>query len=100
MTIVASTSPIAASVIGRRFARRSREVGEERARVQQRRQEDHEHEVGLELDLGQAEGHKAITAPPITSTIGYGHVDRPGGGRQAGDGDQQRDEDQFDFVQP
>jgi hypothetical protein len=68
------------------------QVGEERGRVQQRRQEDHEHQLGLELDLGQA-GHEAERQPAHDQHDRVRNVERARGRGQAGHGHEQADED-------
>ena len=53
--------------LGLELARRRVPAG----RVQQRREEDEEHDVGIELEVGQRRD-EPIASPPSTSTIGYG----------------------------
>ena len=66
----ASTSPTVLRVsaqVGPEIA----EVREDRLAVEKRRQEDDQHDIGVELHLGQP-GNESEQAPPTTSTIGYG----------------------------
>ena len=67
---VAITSPTASSEIDAQVVLEVAQAGEERRRVEQRRQEDHQHEVRLELDLRQARARSPCTSPPSTSRIG------------------------------
>jgi len=73
------------------------QVGEVRRRVQQRRQEDHQHQLRLQLGVGQA-GQEAHHQPSEHQHDRVRHADRPAGGGQHGDGHQQRDQDQLDAV--
>jgi hypothetical protein len=70
---------------------------EERGAVEQRRQEDHEHELRLELDVRQA-GDEAHHEPAEHEQDRIRDPDHPAGGRQHGDRDQQRDQDELDAV--
>ncbi len=52
--VVSSTSPIEVSDSAAGVGAQRPQVGEERRHVEQRRQEDHQHQVGVELDVGDA----------------------------------------------
>ena len=69
-TIVSSTSPTEVSDRAR-HSPGGPQLREERGRVEQWRQEDHQHQVGIELDMGRP-GTRPNARPPRTSTIGYG----------------------------
>jgi hypothetical protein len=53
-TIVKMTRPIASSVISRDVVAQLAQRGEEGRRVEQRRQDDDEDDIGIELDVGDA----------------------------------------------
>ena len=59
--VVKSTSPMASREIGRRLAR-SRAARSSRRGVQERRQEHHEHQVRVQIDLGRP-GSNAVERP-------------------------------------
>ena len=73
------------------------QVGEEGRRVEQRRQEDHEHELGLELDVRQP-GHEAEHQPADDQHDRVGDVHRARGRAEDGHRDQEADEDELDVV--
>ena len=96
-TVVRSTSAIALSVIGRRFAAQVAQRGEVRRVEQQRRQEDEEHELRVELDVGHA-GREADEAAADHEQDRVGHAEDARQRGQRGDRDQQEEDDELGVL--
>ncbi len=67
--IVATTRPMVLIVRPRRLARKSPKLAKIDDAVQQRREEDDQHDLGVQLHLRQS-GDEAESAPPTTRTTG------------------------------
>ena len=71
--------------------------GEERRAVQERRQEDQEHEVRVELDVRHA-GQEADHRAAHHERHGVRHAQQSGEDREAGDRQEQPEDDQLEVV--
>ena len=95
--VVSSTRPIAVSERARAYVLSAPQVREERRDVEQRRQEDHEHELGVELDVRDA-GQVPERDRPEHEHDRIGHADEPRDHAQCRDRDTESEDQHLGLV--